>query len=807
MLDPQYVIAPSLEMYFVNKVTGLPLAGGKVKFFSNTNRSTPKLAYKLSGNPSNYTYSPLPAVITLSSVGTFQDGNGNNIVPYYYPYDNQGNIELYYIEVYDANDLLQFTREAWPNAFAPEAQPAGANIPNFIPNGQFRAHNNITADVVNGNPSGLITQPVTEIAAGGWTFERPSGSSSTDLVDFVRFSSYTSNPAASPRYVCRVRCTSQGGDLFKYLAVKFNDVNKFSSNTDQYTFSFSSAVTSGSATVGLYLVKYFGAGGSPTEVTQLTTFTLTTQQTLFQHSFVFGSNAGKFMGTSNDDYVQLAIGFPTSSTFDIRSTNFVLQSGNIATLIFPATTDRDFFARTYATRTPQFDNSSLGLPLIITKDGLTPDDSIVGTIVLSPFAYAPVGYIKMDGESIRTDGKYSDGVPCSRLQAKLVTAVGNNNATDGNGLPIFGTGKQYVTCTWFDGHTSWFFFATNQKGAQTISQDGANPTGFDIREVCHGWSSPFSGLVFGDGDATYAWVWAVCNSAGIVPEGTTGAGNSGLLMTTVPNPEAGEVIGTSSVAQRVYIKVPSIPNAGTYLLLGTPTQAYYLWFQVNGGGVDPAVGGIGIKCNLVSSMNRYDVAYAIACAISGFQLTAVNPLPVNSIPQSSYFEFHANSKLYYVWCDVDQGGTDPALAGGIGIRIGCQTGNDASAVRSSGSRAINRVYYCAKDLSGLVVKGYPNGTNPDKNAFFRYDMLRWGYSPNDMNNMIGSSQLDYISDHTHQIPRYVGFGPDEQIDLEAATFSSPSVGSTVYNPSLRIANNGTAQTDVQNTYLQFLMKY
>src|SRR5580693_7123038 len=98
-LNRQYVTAPSLQEYFVDKDSGLPLSGGFVYFYVDTARSVLKPVFEQTGSPPNYTYSVLPNPVTLSAVGTFQDASGNDIIPYYYPYDSFGDVQLYFIEV------------------------------------------------------------------------------------------------------------------------------------------------------------------------------------------------------------------------------------------------------------------------------------------------------------------------------------------------------------------------------------------------------------------------------------------------------------------------------------------------------------------------------------------------------------------------------------------------------------------------------------------------------------------------------------------------------------------------------------
>lgn len=114
-LDARYITGVDLEQYFVDKVTGEPLANGYVKFWEDESRTTPKNVYQISGGPPNYVYEVLPNPLTLSSVGTPENANGDNVAIYYYPYDESGNLEYYYVEVFNENDVLQLTREGWPN--------------------------------------------------------------------------------------------------------------------------------------------------------------------------------------------------------------------------------------------------------------------------------------------------------------------------------------------------------------------------------------------------------------------------------------------------------------------------------------------------------------------------------------------------------------------------------------------------------------------------------------------------------------------------------------------------------------------
>lgn len=164
-LDERFITGVDLSPYFVDKDTGAALAGGKVYFYSDTQRLNSKLVYTLEGNPGAYQYTELPNPVTLSAVGTIQSG-GNDVPLYYFPYDANGNVELYYVVVTDAAGVVQYTRQAWPTL-------AGSEIPtndsgsqtNQISNPQF-------VDFVN---DGAPSLSISFTGAGVKTFKIGSG--------------------------------------------------------------------------------------------------------------------------------------------------------------------------------------------------------------------------------------------------------------------------------------------------------------------------------------------------------------------------------------------------------------------------------------------------------------------------------------------------------------------------------------------------------------------------------------------------------------------------------------------------------
>lgn len=146
-LLPQYVTSTDLNPYESDKSTGNALANGKIYFWKNQSRISPKDVFQLTVNSmtGNYEYVALPNPITLSNAGTIQDSSDNNVALYYYPFDANGNQELYYIQVFDSNGLEQFTRDAWPYPNVDLSPSITANdfvgLNNIITNPQFAVMN------------------------------------------------------------------------------------------------------------------------------------------------------------------------------------------------------------------------------------------------------------------------------------------------------------------------------------------------------------------------------------------------------------------------------------------------------------------------------------------------------------------------------------------------------------------------------------------------------------------------------------------------------------------------------------------
>lgn len=201
-LNSQYVTSLSLEEYFVSNQSALALAGGQLFFYVDSNRTQAKDIFQLvqgSGSPPNYTYQPLPNPLRLSNSGTIVDSNGNNVSIYYYPFDQFGNEQLYYVECYDFYDNLQFTREAWPFPNGSESGGSSSStsvgIANQLTNPQF---SKVLFNPIAGLTISLVGTATTVVpVAPGWTLSvthSNAGSVTVNQVPVAGSSAYPGNP-------------------------------------------------------------------------------------------------------------------------------------------------------------------------------------------------------------------------------------------------------------------------------------------------------------------------------------------------------------------------------------------------------------------------------------------------------------------------------------------------------------------------------------------------------------------------------------------------------------------------------------
>lgn len=174
ILPELLVASPTLQDFLIGK-DALPLAAGVVTCYHDNSRTTLKNWYYQSGTPARYTWIALPNPLTLSAAGTIQNANGDDVIPFFYPWfladDGIQAYDPYYITVYDSNGELQFTRAFFPfDANQVNPNPPTQDIftlENLLINNRFwRNVGTLNAGTLSPNP----TSGINYINAGNFGF-------------------------------------------------------------------------------------------------------------------------------------------------------------------------------------------------------------------------------------------------------------------------------------------------------------------------------------------------------------------------------------------------------------------------------------------------------------------------------------------------------------------------------------------------------------------------------------------------------------------------------------------------------------
>lgn len=719
-----YPINVPLVNYFFYNYTltasgpNLPLAGGFIFFREDEDHTVPKPTYSDVSDPNAPVVNPNP--VPMNAVGA---------IPLFYAEEG-----FYYIVITGPD--ADFDNPIWTFEhvdFSGGAGLGGTNVINYVPNGQFLLHNvqNAHDDVEQGE----ITQAVTDVAWGGWTFRRPEGSTATDLVTFERYDAWNANPTGNPRYAIRLQCTDPGtGDAYKSLRVTWPNVNKFAS-AQPYTIAFSGMDNfAGSAPIDVYLVKNFGTGGDDETNTLLTTFNLTPTETAFSYIFVFGTNAEKVIGALDDDFVALDFRVRTDEEIDVLMTDFDLEAGELIDPVYPATTDRQDVSAALGGGfpVPNPDGSDLYLTPRLTATGWMYDDAEIGEVIAESNQATYINSLSTvtnkllsDGSSYPTAGFSPLGIPFARLQSKYWNPILNAS--------IYGTGASYFNTATSQAKNNQLIVSNNSDGVVDAVVDGTAPTGFTFGVVYTGTASNFN---------CKAWAGNFLTTTGFFIErlevGTVANATGGTAGYNITEYQAGD----PDIPQITFVNPASTTTAGTYFLFSTPAINYYVWFQIDGAGSDPAVSGrTGIKINLDSTDNSNMYALKIALALnSAGQESTINTTVASTIPASSFFTLSSNVADYYVWYAKDGVGTDPKITNAKGIRVDVLGTDTAVQVAIKTQTAMNMLYFAVPNLQGQFLRGLGGGMSD------RYSMVPYVTGDN-----LGTFQISQNKSHLHSI--------------------------------------------------------
>lgn len=323
------IAAPMLQDYLVDKDTGLPLTNGIITLYKDNARSFLKNWYYQTGTPGAYTWNQLPNPLHLSSAGTIQDPNGNDVIPFYYPYDEDDETvqEAYYITVYsvDSNGdpaVLQFTRENFPfNPITPSAQVSNQTLRNYIINNVY--WRNCGAQALTSVTDLVIAPSQHDGYTNGDIRFVKDITGANDNLSFVAMTT-TLNNDVTPEYYLDMQCSGiQVGETVKCIQYPISlHVNTLKNQA--FTLKFYAQNIGGGANnyVDLYIYQYTGTGAlsastlSPIGIGRITLNSIMQEYTV---SDIF-PDAATNLGAGGDDAFFLRIQYPLAATFHIGHT-------------------------------------------------------------------------------------------------------------------------------------------------------------------------------------------------------------------------------------------------------------------------------------------------------------------------------------------------------------------------------------------------------------------------------------------------------------------------------------------------------
>lgn len=165
--NSNFFLMPQLQTFLIDKDSGLGMAGGTIYFWEDEARTVPKDVFIQAQQPNNtYLFTDIGSQVKLSSIGTTQYlGTDCNI--YLYPFDANSELQTYFITVYNAAGVFQFSRENYPPGATGSISPSESFTPsgNVIFNPQFAA---VLFDNINGAAINVTGSNTVTAIAPGW---------------------------------------------------------------------------------------------------------------------------------------------------------------------------------------------------------------------------------------------------------------------------------------------------------------------------------------------------------------------------------------------------------------------------------------------------------------------------------------------------------------------------------------------------------------------------------------------------------------------------------------------------------------
>jgi hypothetical protein len=434
------------------------------------------------------------------------------------------------------------------------------------------------------------------------------------------------------------------------------------------------------------VIQNFGTGGSPTATIDTLIDTVNVGSLDYHNVIIpsFDSNTAT-LGTDKNDYVAISIRGPASS-FAAAFTDFALVVGDLILNFFPIETKSEVLSETIYGRvfTPRTDGWNLYLTPQYTLEGTQFDMSEIGDIIpmtnVANFTNSlstNTNRMMCDGNSYITADYSPLGIPFARLQSVLWNSTYK--------VPVTGTGLNFATVYVTANPSNQIRISTNKPGLQTLTADGSNPTGFLFYDLCLGvttyavianlaglssssfqvagtlagsvlaiasagtsgftvnqiYSSPKTKSLFSvdiganplagsyftfSNTTTQFYAWFTINGVGADPA----PGGTGILipiLSTYTTSETAQII--VNVISGYQVSMISTTSAttlipGSFFQFYANSLLYNVWYEVQGIGNEPTVGGTNIKVSVLTADTGLQVSTKTQIAINMYSFASPN---------------------------------------------------------------------------------------------------------------------------------------------------------------------------------------
>lgn len=334
-MTTSFSLAPVPKWYIADLV-GKPLAGGYMATFSSLNHTQFKAVYE---DPAGMFPWPYVTIPNVGSLGILFDENGSQ-GPFYFKFDSTTPADLYYIEIYDFNGVLQWTIDNFTGVGSGGGGTIteALDLENLVPNNVM--YRNTGPTVIDpgtftvlapGANAGLVK---TASLAGPDICFIKNNASATDRISFPKFTlgSTALTGDVTPVDYLHFVCSGAGaGETSKY--VQFPITQGCQNLTNQaVTVTIWARCTSGNTSLTLYFLQFYGDGAGASASTRfaIQTLTLTSSWQKFTMQTTVPDATGKVIGGCNNDGLFLQVEYPLDATTTIDFTKPCVFLGTIS---------------------------------------------------------------------------------------------------------------------------------------------------------------------------------------------------------------------------------------------------------------------------------------------------------------------------------------------------------------------------------------------------------------------------------------------------------------------------------------------